>query len=345
MPYSDVVGHRQIVSLLARAIRHDRLPPSLIFSGPSGVGKRLVAIATAQAVNCLALQQRPDAESSSPTLALDACGTCASCTRIARGVHPDVLVLSPGDSGSLKVDEIRAAVERAAYRPFEGQRRLVIIDDADTLVVAAQNALLKTLEEPPSASVFVLITARPDMLLATVRSRCPVFRFRALDGREVTAILVRLGRPEPEAQALAAGAEGSAGRALAARADDVLASRHIAIRVLTRAAASSDPRRLLESAKDLLTGTGSGGAADREVVGAHLRAVASLLRDAACRGVACGPEPPALINADVAPAVERLTAFHGERAVRAFAAVTAALEALDRNAGVKAVADWVALQL
>ena len=95
-------------------------------------------------------------------------------------MHPDVLVVEPGDSGSIKIEQVRDVVDRARYRPFEGRRRVVIIDEADALVAAAQNALLKTLEEPPPSSVFILVTARPDVLLPTVRSRCPQLRFRPL---------------------------------------------------------------------------------------------------------------------------------------------------------------------
>ena len=87
-------------------------------------------------------------------IVLDACGVCASCQRIARGVHPDVSIIEPGDSGAIKVDQIRDVVERAAYRPFEGRRRVVIFDDADALMPSAQNALLKTLEEPPARRCF-----------------------------------------------------------------------------------------------------------------------------------------------------------------------------------------------
>src|SRR3954469_13917898 len=148
MPFRDIVGHRRIVALLARSIARDSLPPSLIFSGPAGVGKRATAMALAQAVNCLNPRSQP--------LETDACGTCAACARIARGVHPDVLVIEPGDSGSIKIEQVRDVVDRAAYRPFEGKRRVVVIDDADALMSAAQNALLKTLEEPPSASIFIL---------------------------------------------------------------------------------------------------------------------------------------------------------------------------------------------
>jgi DNA polymerase-3 subunit delta' len=275
------------------------LPPSLIFAGPSGIGKRETAIALAQELNCPA--------TGDPAAA--ACGSCAVCTRIARGVHPDVLIVEPGDSGSIKIEQVRDLIERAAYRPFEGKRRVVIIDEADTLMAAAQNALLKTLEEPPSSSMFVLVTSRPDALLGTLRSRCIQLRFS-----EGAVYIV-----------------------------DVEA-RQVAERVLTHAASAPDARRRIEGAKELLTNTGSGGASDREILATHLLAMSSLVRDAAL--VAANADAATLANPDARPAIDRLArVFHGERAIRAFGAVDGALAALDRNAGVKIVADWLVLQL
>src|SRR5438093_11186030 len=209
MPFRDVIGHRKLVALLSRSIERDSIPPSLIFAGPAGVGKRLVALASAQALNCLdPLRRNPRTPDE---IEYDACGVCAACTRIERGFHPDVLVIEPGDSGSIKVDPIRDAIERTGYRPFEGRRRVVIIDEADALGPQAQNALLKTLEEPPSASVFILVSARADSLLPTVQSRCPRLRFHQLGPEDVAAALIRQGKSEPEAHATAALADGSIG--------------------------------------------------------------------------------------------------------------------------------------
>src|SRR5579862_2652772 len=143
MPFRDISGHRRLTELLARSIERGTLPPASIFAGPGGpagpVGnaKRAAAVAVAQSLNCLNPKNG------------DACGTCAACTRIARSVHPDVLVIEPSESGNIRIEPIREAIDRTAFRPFEGRRRVVIIDEADAMVPHAQNALLKTLEEPP----------------------------------------------------------------------------------------------------------------------------------------------------------------------------------------------------
>jgi DNA polymerase-3 subunit delta' len=340
MPFRDVIGHRRLVSLVSRSLERDSLPPSLILSGPSGIGKRLVAVAAAQVLNCPSVRR---GESQAGAVEFDACGVCSTCTRIARGLHPDVLIVEPGESGSIKVEQVREIVDRAGYRPFEGRRRVVIVDDAEALVSAAQNALLKTLEEPPSSSIFLLITSHPDLLLPTVRSRCPELRFRGLAADEVAAALVRYGRSEAEARAVAATADGSVGRALQAAAGESLEARAVAVRVLAQAAASPEPRRRVDLAKELLVKTGSGGATDREQVASHLDAMGSLLRDVEVLGT--GATPALLANPDVRPALERLTVYQGERGVRAFAAIDRARDALARNAGVKVVADWLVLQL
>jgi DNA polymerase-3 subunit delta' len=346
MPFRDVIGHRRLVGLLSRAITRESLPPSLILAGPRGVGKRLVALAVAQTLNCP--RRGPGSldsgsRSSEHAPVIDACGTCPTCTRIARGVYPDVIIVEPGDNGSIKIDQVRDIIDRAGFRPFEGQRRAVIIDDADRLVPAAQNALLKTLEEPPPSSVFMLVTSRPDTLLPTVLSRCPRLRFRSLSSADVAAALMRNGRSESEARAVAATAEGSVGRALEATAGDLVQAREVAGRVLMCAVSTDDPPRRLDGTRDLLSGTGSGGAVDRDQLATHLRVMASLVRDVELMSTSADVD--ALANPDVRPIIDRLSAYRGQRGIRAFTAIDEALAALERNAGVKVVADWVMLEL
>src|SRR5215831_1648880 len=325
MPFRQIMGHRPVLDLLARAVSRGSVPPTLIFAGPDGVGKRRTAIALAQALNCEKPEtfgrphdsdigeepiSRHDSEIGGTPISMgnDACGRCPSCKRIARAVHADVLVVEPGDSGSIKIDQVRDAIDRAAYRPFEGRRRLVIIDGADALVGEAQNALLKTLEEPPPSSIFVLLTARPDLLLPTVRSRGHQLRFGALAESDVAAALIKEhGFSETDARAAAATSDGSIGRALEEHTEEAVEARDAATRVLQTVAASADPRRRLEGAK-VLAGSG-----DREEVWRRLLALSSLLRDMSV--LASRADEHVLANADLAPQLSSLLrAFDAGRA-------------------------------
>src|SRR4029079_5472024 len=142
-----------------------------------------------------------------------------------------VIVIEPGDMGSIKIEAVRDVVDRAGYRPFEGRRRVVIINEADALVDAAQNALLKTLEEMPPASIFVLVSSLPDALLPTVRSRCPRLRFGPLAPDAVARVLVEEhGYSEQDARVAAAESDGSVRRALQSQSDDLTEAREAAQR-------------------------------------------------------------------------------------------------------------------
>ena len=340
MPFRDIAGHQRTLALLGGAASRGTLPPSLIFAGPEGIGKYTAAIALAQALNCE--RGRGMFGGDLPDAGQDACGACAACRRIARGVHADVLVLAPGESGSIKVDQVREAIDRSAYRPFEGRRRVVIVDGADALMPEAQNALLKTLEEPPPASVFVLVTACPDVLLPTVLSRCQRVRFGPLSPGDVAGVLMRgHGYTPADAHAAAAASDGSIGRALEGGTEDFADARDAAARMLQGVAASVDVRRRLDSARALAAGRAS---SDRAELTRRLLALSSLLRDV---GVLLSrADHRGLANADLKPLLDSLLrSFDGARALRAFSAVDRALEALDRNASPKIVADWLAFQL
>lgn len=337
MSFSTIVGHRRIVSLLSRAVAQNRLPPSLLLAGPAGIGKRRVAMAVAEVVNCLQPRETPGLER-------DACGECASCRRIARRVHPDVILIEPGDTGTIKIEQVRDVIDRAGYRPFEGRRRVVVIDEADAMVVPAQSALLKTLEEPPSASAFILVSSMPDALLPTVLSRCPKLRFGPLSAAEVADVLVRDHEySESDAHAAAVDADGSIGRALAAEAADLAEARQAAQRILEQAARTSDPSRLVDSVKEIVGKKGSS-ASERDQLAACLRVTASLLRDLGLLAVRA--DTAVLANGDLQAQLNTLSrSYDGDRATRAYAAVDQALAALERNASPKIVVDWLVLQI
>lgn len=223
-------GHAEAIGLLRRAIAHDRVASAYLFNGPQGVGKERVAIALAQAMNCEAVDR------SSPTL--DACGACTSCKRLASGRHVDLMVIQrplkePREEDlqrwrtgriedipeselrqEIVIDQIEELVARMPFRPNEGGTRWVIIREADRMNSHVANKLLKTLEEPPADTHFVLLTHRPSALLPTVRSRCQVLRFGLLDDGDVRAVLQASGLDAETVERVAPLADGSVGRAL-----------------------------------------------------------------------------------------------------------------------------------
>jgi DNA polymerase-3 subunit delta' len=336
MPFRDIAGHDQLKPLIARAAVRGTLPPSLIFAGPSGVGKRMAAVALAELVNCLS----PSAEDGPGE---DACGVCASCRRIARRVHADLLIVEPGDNGSIRIEQIREVIERAAYRPFEGRRRVVIIDDAERISPGTQDALLKTLEEPPGGTTFVLVSAAPEMLLPTIRSRCQRLRFGRLSPADVAGVLMRAhGYSETDAHAAAAFSDGSVGRALEGGSEEFIEARAAALQLLETVADLPVPARRMMAAGGL---PGAGRSkADRDALAQSLRALAAILRDLGVLGAEA--DVRSLANADLQKKLEKLVrSFDQDRILRAFAAVDRALDALARNGSPKIVADWLAFQI
>jgi DNA polymerase-3 subunit delta' len=340
VPFKEIVGHARVVTLLSNAIARETLPPAMLFAGPAGVGKRRMAIAVAQALNCTARAAARPATGAGA----DACGTCSACVRIARGAHPDVLVVEPGDSGSIKIEQIRDVIDRSSYRPFEGRRRAVVVDHADAMGSEAQSALLKILEEPPPATIFILVTSAPDTLLPTVLSRCSRMRFGALSADEVARVLVRDHEyDEKDARAAAADADGSVGRAIDASSIDVAEARDVAQQILALAARVSDPSRRLSGVKGLVPSK-MPLPAERAYLAACFRSMASLLRDL---GILAGQADVRLLaNVDLQGDLQRLTGtFDSRRSHRAFAAVDEALAALEKNVNPKVVTNWLVLQL
>ena len=221
---------------------------------------------------------------------------------------------------------------------------MVIIDEADAAGDDAQSALLKTLEEPPSASVFILVSSMPDALLPTVLSRCPRLRFGPLTPNEVARALVQdHGYSEPDARIAAAESDGSIGRALQSQSEDLADARDAAQRILEETARNSDPGRRINLARTLAEGKGSP-AEERNRLAVRLRSLGSLLRDVGI--IATRADRAMLANTDLEQPLEKLAgSFDARRSVRAYAAVDRALAALDRNASPKVVADWLLLEL
>lgn len=168
MSLPPFLGNDAIVSQLEDRVRTGRFPHALVFSGPGGVGKHTFALRLVQALNCDNRQ-------------VPACGECASCARIGRGVHPDLGIVGVAeDASQIRIEQIRELREGLALAPMEGRIRSWIIDPAERLSPGAANALLKVLEEPPPQICFFLITTNASELLLTIRSRCQIHHFAPL---------------------------------------------------------------------------------------------------------------------------------------------------------------------
>lgn len=199
MVFEEIVGQDRVVRLLRRAIAAQHLPSGLIFYGIDGVGKRKTAYELARALNC------PTGEPQ--------CG-CVSCVKIAHESHPDVELIQP-DGQFIKMEQVEPLVAGAMLRPFEGSRRVYIFDRAECIREQTASRLLKTLEEPPLFTHFILLTTALPAVLPTIRSRCGLFYFSELTREQVErALMDRFEMAEEEARGRAALCRGSLGRAL-----------------------------------------------------------------------------------------------------------------------------------
>ena len=203
MGFAEIIGHSKQLRTLRAGLSNQRLHHAYLFLGPDGVGKRTIAGALAQAIHCS--EQNGDY-----------CGRCVNCASIIDRNHADVRFIGPlPDKKEISIQQIRELERDLRYRSFGGKRKIAIIDPVVSMNVAAQNALLKTLEEPPANSLLILIAPNAGGLLPTVRSRCLRLSFAPLPRADVAAFLqsqhlVKVG----DAEFLAAMALGSIGAAL-----------------------------------------------------------------------------------------------------------------------------------
>ncbi|MFQ5669130.1 MAG: ATP-binding protein [Acidobacteriota bacterium] len=248
---ADLIGNESLRSLLRQAISSRRLPHTLLFHGPPGIGKFTTAWVVAAALNC-----------KSPSRG-DACGDCVSCQKIHRWSHPDVRVLEsevdairaerpicypsspPGVRSSrpsprLLIGQVRRLVREIDFRPFEGPYRVLLIRHLESdPSLGCANALLKVLEEPPPFTLFILLTSRPHKLPATVRSRCQTLAFQPAAPSEVARFLTRHGLSTEEAHLRAALTGGCPGRALRLDARKDLARRDAVLEAFGHASRGS----------------------------------------------------------------------------------------------------------
>jgi DNA polymerase-3 subunit delta' len=291
--FSAIVGQDVVVAALQNAIGRGRLPHALLFVGPAGVGKATTALVLAQALNC---------PTSGPA---DACGECVSCSKIVRGIHPDLLSIAPSPR-EIRIawitprrnppknapPESRTVTRFIGYKPFEGRRRVVVIDQAHTMNPEAQNALLKTLEEPPDSTIMILTSSSPGALLPTVRSRCQTLQFSPVGQAMIRDYLTGMLDMEPdEAELRAALSPGSIGRAVDLDLDQYEETLGTVVEALRMAQHGGGG---VVTAAESLANAGSGETATQRAASV-LTVGRDVLRDLLV--VTSGADPASLVNA------------------------------------------------
>lgn len=324
MAFHDIVGNRPIHNILRRALERGRVPNSILFCGPRGVGKRRTARVLAQALNCL---NRKD----------DACGECESCRAIDGHKFPDVLELeAPEDKTVVTIEQIRELRKIAYLRPMSGRRRVFILPE-DLLEVVQASAFLKILEEPPLFTHFFLLSENPAQILPTINSRCQTLTFLPVSDEEVERALRENGVDAEKARIIALVCHGNMEKALGLDWEDIQAERREAWELFQSLAGGGDPAALVRRFAF----------SRRGAVKADLERMIELLstfgRDAALLGEK--GDPRFLINPDYETGLRSFAESLGPgRALVFVGLLSGAAASLDRNGHIGALTTSLSAQ-
>ena len=201
--FKDVVGHKDILKYISSAVENNRVSHAYILNGERGSGKKMLANLFAMTLLCETGDNEP-------------CGKCHSCKQAESGNHPDIIRVTHEKPNSISVDDIRTQVNNTVdIKPYQGPYKVYIIPQADMMTPQAQNAILKTIEEPPSYAVFLLLTENAETLLPTINSRCVMLKLRNIKDTLIKKYLMEnLENPDYKADRSTAFAQGNMGRAI-----------------------------------------------------------------------------------------------------------------------------------
>ena len=310
MSFSQIIGHQKQVEIVRQALNHGRLHHAYLFAGLDGVGKKTIALGLAKAIHCSGVTD-------------DFCGECTDCARIQDGNHPDVRILGPlAGKKEISIQQIRELEKELNFRSFSGKKKIVILDPATLMNLAAQNALLKTLEEPPQESLLILIASNGGALLPTLRSRCLRVTFGPLARDRVSGFLVsRKGVEKEAADFLAVVSMGSLGAVVNVDPQELIERRRHWIRLVCSLRAGD--YRAATDAAEVLSGS-------KEDSLRFLDWVESWFRDLLVYGVTRGAQD--VVNADILSEIQQQsTSTEFERLFSLIAKAKEAVEGIQRN--------------
>lgn len=205
--FADIIGQEQIKEHLQNALKRNKVSHAYIINGERSSGKEFVAKVFAAALQC----ENPDVSSDVP----EPCGACHSCKQMASGNQPDVIYVSHEKPGTIGVEDIRTQINGTmAIKPYAGSRKVYIVNEGEKMTVQAQNALLKTLEEPPEYAVILILATNVEALLPTILSRCVVLNMKPVKDSQVKSFLMKTMQvPDYKAEVCVAFARGNIGKA------------------------------------------------------------------------------------------------------------------------------------
>lgn len=201
--FKDVVGHKNIINYIMNAVRENKVSHAYILNGAKGSGKKMLAALFAETLLC-------EEQGTAP------CNQCHSCRQVDSGSHPDLIRVRHEKPNTISVEEIRVQVNQdIQIKPYQGPYKIYVIEEAELMTPQAQNALLKTIEEPPEYAVIFLLTENAEMLLPTITSRCVMLKLRNIKDTLIRKYLMeKMGVPDYKADMCTAFAQGNIGRAI-----------------------------------------------------------------------------------------------------------------------------------
>lgn len=320
MTYAGILGHERQKAILKRAQSSGRLAHAYLFEGPEGIGKRLMALALARSLFCATK---------------NGCGECPACRKVDHQNHPDLHIVE-ADGNTIKIEQIRALQKDLSFRPFEGERKICVIEAAEKMNTSSGNALLKTLEEPSGHALLILLTSRPDAVLPTIRSRCQRLPFSRLPTATIRRALAEADAGnEAHAHILATLSDGSFHKALGRDRDLYLERRKTILKAVT-ALSHGSYLPLFELAAEL--------AEEKERLSEILDILRAFYRDLLlCQH---GWPEDDLVNRDLIEKVRRIAAQESPQTLlRKIEAINSAYFHLERNVNGQLIFDVLLMRL